>query len=403
MPLEKGLYHPKAHPLDIHSVRHLGGNNMKTRLMTVAALLASTASAHAVGLDRSGQNIGILFEEGNRAQLSFAYTDPTVEGTTQSTFPVPGIAGSPIANVGDSYLTWSGAIKYDFNDRLSFAFIIDEPYGADTFYTESPAASALGGTGATVDSIAYTALARYKFNDNWSVHGGLRYQEVSANVSLGGFAFAPAGANGFNAAFASDGAFGYVVGAAYEIPAIALRVALTYNSKTSHDLPTVETIPGVPVQLSSVTEVDTPESLNLDFQTGIAQNTLLFGTLRYARYSDTEVIPENFGRSLTDLEDGYDFSIGIGRRFNEKWSGSVSVGFTTEGDDDLVSPLAPNNGSQFIAVGAKYDVNEDFAIAGGVRYTFLGDAIAAPGGSTPVADFESNDAISLGLRFEYKF
>ena len=49
-----------------------------------------------------------------------------------------------------------------------------------------------------------------------------------------------------------------------------------------------------------------------------------------------------------------------------------------------------------------YNVNEQFTISGGVRYTVLGDAISAPG-STPAAIFESNSAISAGLVFAYKF
>ncbi|WP_299199347.1 outer membrane protein transport protein [uncultured Tateyamaria sp.] len=389
---------------------------MKTRLLTVAALLASTASAHAVGLDRSGQRIGILFEEGNRVELSFGYTDPSIEGQTINEPAVVGpLAGAQIDNVGDSFLIWNLGVKYELNDRLSFAIISDEPYGSDTLYPGSSASTILGGTGATVDSNAVTALARYKFNDNWSVHGGLRYQEVSGSVTLGGVAFnsptspfVPSGVNGYSGAFGSDGDVGYVIGAAYEIPAIALRVALTYNSGTTHELATTETVRGAPISLpGATTEVDTPESLNLDFQTGIAANTLLFGSLRYARYSQTVLAPTGFatvtgGRVLTDLEDGYDFEIGVGRRFNEKWSGSVAVGFSTVGDDNLVSPLAPTNGSRHLAVGAKYDVNDQFAISGGVRYTILGDAVSAPGGRG-VANFDGNNAVSVGVKFAYQF
>ncbi|MEP2889316.1 OmpP1/FadL family transporter [Tateyamaria sp.] len=384
---------------------------MKTRLITVAALLSSTVSAGAVSLDRSGQSITPLFLDGNQVQLSFGFTDPSIDGQNQAA-----LGGAPIENVAENFVTAGLAIKYQFNEKLSFAFIVDEPYGSDTFYVESPVFSTLGGTGATVDSTAYTALGRYKFNDAWSVHGGIRYQEISAGVTIGGLAFNTPGTftpgtatavNGYSGNFGSDGAFGYVIGGAYEKPDIALRVALTYNSGTTHDLPTLETLRGTQISLpGATTEVETPESINLDFQTGIAPNTLLFGNVRYARYSDTDVQAAGFfgatGSSLTDLEDGFDFSIGIGRRFNEKWSGSISAGFSTEGDDDLISPLAPTNGSQFIAIGGKYDVNESFAIAGGVRYTFLGDAIAAPG-DNPVADFESNDAVSVGLRFEYAF
>lgn len=364
---------------------------MKYRALAATAVLVATSSAaYAVGLDRSGQSINPLFATGNHLEFSLGYTNPTLDG--------PGVE-----NVAENFLIWGGAVKYEFSDQLSGAVIVDEPFGADTFYDSSPVSSALGGTGATVDSFAITALARYKFDDNWSVHGGLRYQEISAVVTLGGLAFQ--GLSGFRGEFASGGDLGFVIGGAYEIPEIALRIAVTYNSSTTHDLDTVES--GLPfLNGASVTEVETPESLNIDFQTGIAPDTLLFGNFRYARYSDTVVSPFGFstltGNPLTDLEDGFDFSIGVGRRFNEKWSGSVSAGFTTVGDDNLVSPLGPNNGSQFVAVGAKYDVNDAFAIAGGVRYTSLGDAIAAPGGN-PVQQFESNDAVSVGLRLEYKF
>ncbi|MEP1585559.1 MAG: outer membrane protein transport protein [Tateyamaria sp.] len=384
---------------------------MKTRLITVAALLASTVSAGAVGLDRSGQRVGVLFETGNHAEVTLSFTNPTLEGSVSNPF----FAGLPDSgNVADTFRSLSGAIKYDINDKWSVALIGDEPFGADIFYENGPAASALGGTGATVDSYAITALARYKFTDRWSVHGGLRYQEVSANVSLGGVAFQ--GLSGFNAAFASDGDVGYVIGGAFEIPEIALRVALTYNSSTTHDLETTETINGVGTSTltggllgdTSRTSVDTPESINLAFQTGVATNTLVFGSIRYARYSGTIVEPAFFtgiaspGNALTDLEDGFDVELGVGRRFNEKWSGSVAVGFSTVGDDNLVSPLTPTNGSRYISVGAKYDANEKFAISGGVRYTSLGSAFSSPGG-TPIAFFDGNDAVTLGVKLAFKF
>lgn len=134
----------------------------------------------------------------------------------------------------------------------------------------------------------------------------------------------------------------------------------------------------------------------------------MFGSIRYAKHSDTVVNPTIFSGlstapSLTDLEDSTTYEIGVGRRFNEKWSGSVAVGYDTSGTDSLVSPLAPTNGARYISLGAKYDVNEKMAISGGIRYTDLGDAIAAPGGSTPVANFDGNSAISAGLRNSYKF
>lgn len=371
---------------------------MNKNLMAIAGLLASTTSVYAVGLDRSGQGIDVLFETGNHVQFSFGSVNPTIDGANQASF-----GGASIGNVADSFQTLGLGLKYELSDQLSFALIADEPFGSDVLYPGNPLATTLGGTGATVDSYAITALARYKFDNNWSVHGGLRYQEISADVTLGGLAFGEV--NGYEGNFGSDGDIGYVIGAAYEIPDIALRVALTYNSKTTHNLRTTENINGVPITAGSVTEVDTPESLNLSFQSGIAENTLLFGSLRYARYGDTIVSPAGFtgltGNALTDLEDGFDFELGIGRRFNEKWSGSIAAGFSTVGDDNLISPLAPTNGSQHISLGVKYDVNDRLAVSGGVRYTHLGDAISAPGGNA-VADFDDNSALSVGFSVGFK-
>jgi len=377
---------------------------MNTRSFAAAAFVASAVSAHAGGLDRSGQPVGVIFEDGNVLEFSFGFTEPSVDGTDLATT-------LPIGNVGDNFVTASIAAKYQYTDKLSFAFIIDEPYGSDVTYPGSRLTSSLGETSAIVDSTAYTALARYKFNDNWSVHGGARYQQISADITLGGGAYGAL--NGYNAAFSNDGAWGYVIGAAYERPEIALRIALTYNSETNHDLNTVET--NVPIfgTVRGVTEVTAPESLNLDFQTGIAANTLLFGSVRYARYSDTIVSPTGFdsvvnpgtsGDSLSDLDNSTDYEIGIGRRFNEKWSGSLAIGYESDGDDDLVSPLAPTNGATYVTLGAQYNVNEKVTISGGIRYTDLGDA--RPETGTPdVArgNFTDNSAISAGFKISYKF
>ncbi|UWR27800.1 outer membrane protein transport protein [Sulfitobacter sp. S223] len=371
---------------------------MRRNLIAIAGLLASTTSAYAVGLDRSGQDINVLFETGNHIQFRFGSINPDIDGADQQVF-----GGASIGNVADDFRVLGLGFKYELTDKLSFAVIADEPFGSDVVYPGDPASTFLGGTSAIVESYAVTALARYKFTDKWSVHGGLKYQEVSADVTLGGLAYRSA--NGYQGSFEADGAVGFVLGTAYERPDIALRVALTYHSKVSHDLRTTETINGVPIAPISTTEVHTPESLNLSFQSGVAKDTLVFGSLRYARYGDTEVSPIGFttntGNSLTDLEDGFDFELGVGRRFNEKWSGSVAAGFSTKGNDDLVSPLAPTNGSKHISLGVKYDVSDRMAVSGGVRYTFLGDAIAAPAGNA-VADFDDNTAVSIGLNIGIK-
>ena len=138
------------------------------------------------------------------------------------------------------------------------------------------------------------------------------------------------GLSGYRGEFESDEAVGYVFGAAFEKPELAMRVALTYQSRILHDLVTTETLNGAPATAGpSSTRVETPESLNLEFQSGVAKDTLVFGSIRYARYSDTIVSPVFFasqtgGASLTDIEDSTDYEIGIGRGLNDQWSGLVA-------------------------------------------------------------------------------
>ncbi len=358
--------------------------------LAAIATIAATGAATAGELDRSRQNIDILFEEGDLTELTFGFVSPSVDGTDiQPGFlgasgPAPNRnAGNGTGNAADDFSTGGLAVKTQINDQVSFALILDNPYGVDIAYDRSgltenslvfgPAVqvegSAFGGTIAKVDSFAVTALGRYELDNGFSVHGGLRYQEIDADVTLSGLAFG--GLNGYRGKFDSDGAFGYVVGVAYERPEIALRVALTYNSQIDHELPTTESISGN-VVATGVTDVRAPESLNLDFQTGVAPGTLVFGKIRYARYDDLRVVPAFFdarvnsgplvagpggvpvnsptsGDSLTSTENSLDVDLGVGRQITDRLAASVTLGWTSAGSDDLVSPLAPTNGARSIA------------------------------------------------------
>ena len=141
-------------------------------------LLASTALAS--GLDRTGQPIGVIFEEGNYAEFSFATTSPDVSGNDRTSLnPL----GSATGDVGERFNMLGGAYKTDITEELSLAIIYDQPWGVDINYPVGGSAL-LGGTTAQADSNAITALLRYKLNDRFSVHGGLRYQEIDGSINL---------------------------------------------------------------------------------------------------------------------------------------------------------------------------------------------------------------------------
>lgn len=377
---------------------------MKKIATALGAVALTATTAHAGGIDRSGQNIGVLFEKGRLVELSFGRVSPNVSGVDVAAF-----GGRASGDVAVDYTQIGLSYKYDINTQTSFALIIDQPFGAKVSY--APTSAALGNTAADAKSTAVTGLLRYKFNENFSVHGGLRAQQAKASVDLRGAAYA--GLNGYSASFDSDWALGYVIGVAYEKPEIALRVALTYNSAIKHNFNTIENIlPGV----TNPTEVKTPRSVNLDFQTGVAADTLVFGQVRWADWSQFTLRPLGFntattgpvspnGLSLVNLDKTVTYTLGVGRKFSDTWSGSVSVTYEKKGNP-LVSPLAPATGKLGVTLASVY-TRDNMKITTGINYTKLGDATPYTGPSRDAtaarANFSGNKAVGIGVKVAYSF
>jgi long-subunit fatty acid transport protein len=301
-------------------------------------------------------------------------------------------------------------VKVALTDRLSAALLFEQPFGADVAYPGDPARSELGGTFAEARTDSVTALLRYRTDARLSLHGGLRLQQASGEIGLSGLAYGPF--SGYRVELDPDWAAGYVLGVAYEIPEIAFRMALTYNSAITHAFETVETGNANPaLDGASTTEVDTPRSVNLDIQSGIAEDTLLFGGLRWAEWSAFRIDPEGFsspvavggsGEGLVDLEDTTTWEIGLARRFGPRFGASVAILHEAPGDT-LVSPLAPSTGASAIQFGGAW-TEGDVTLTGGLRYTWLGDAEAETGTpDTARASFEDNSSLSVGLGLGFAF
>jgi long-chain fatty acid transport protein len=386
----------------------MGMSKMGRVLVTASALALAAGAANAGGIDRSGQSIAPLFEKGGYAELSFGMVSPSVSGKDLAIF-----GGRNSQNVGKDYLSLGFAYKQDINDQLSYAIIYEKPFGADLSYASvaNGGSVAFGGTKAHAGYDELSAILRYKFNDNMSAYGGLRISRASGDVTLKGAAYG--GLSGYNANFSNDTGYGYVVGVAYEKPEIALRVALTYHSAIKHEHDTKETISGFPIGPVSTTEVSTPQSVNLDVQSGIAPGWLAFGQIRWVDWSEYDIDPLVLtkatnggvfvkGGGLVDLSDSTTYTLGIGHKFNDQWSGAASVSYEEKGDP-LVSPLAPTNGRLGLTLAAVYTTGNT-KITTGINYTKLGDA--QPETGTPDvarANFTGNSALGVGVRVGFSF
>ncbi len=357
---------------------------------TVAAALISLNAfvATAGGIDRSGQGLGALFETGDYIEASLSAVSPRVDGQD--------VSGAATGVVTGRYPMAGMSAKFEINPRLSVAWVLDQPYGARVLY--GPGSPLLGGTQVDVSTSALLGLARWRLTEQFSVHGGMRLQHASAEVRLKGLAYGPM--SGYRVRLGTDTAFSPVAGVAFELPDMALRVVATYHGATTHDMPTSESGGFDLLNGQSRTQVSTPRAVNLDFQTGIASQTLLFGQLRWVNWSAFRVDPQRFmavtGEGLINLKDTRTTTLGLAQRFSPNWTGAVSLNHESRGQP-LVSPLAPVNGRRGVTLAAIYTEGR-LRISAGLSYIRLGDAKPETGTpDTPRASMQDNHTRGLGV------
>ena len=187
---------------------------------------------------------------------------------------------------------------------------------------------------------------------------------------------------------------GYVAGVAYERKDIALRVALTYSSAIDLELE------GSAGDLNATM----PESWNLDFQSGVAADTLVFGSIRHVGWSEAVIHDVAFGDLVSYDQDTTSYTLGVGRKFSDSFSGALSVGYEEE-QGGTASNLAPTDGNMSIGIGGTYTIDNGIALTGGIRYVMTGDASSnLPISDPPIpSDFSDNSAIAIGLKVAYSF
>ena len=357
---------------------------MKKLILATTALTTLAGGALAGGLERTPQSMAILFEEGRFAELSFGIVSPDVSGTL----------GAPSGDMLATYTNLGLAYKADLNEQLSYAIIFDQPYGADTDYPTGTGNPFAGST-AKVRSNAISGVLQYNFGSGASVYGGLRAQSLQAEAAI-----LPATAD-YTVESDTNYQLGYLVGAAYERPDIALRVSLTYHSEVTHELQLDENWVGGADNQSQ--DVIMPQALNLEFQSGIAEDTLVFGSVRWVEWSETVVNPPEYQnlpgvtRPLVFFEDDrITYTLGLGRRLNETWSVLGSVSYE-ENTGSVTGNLGPTDGFTSVSLGAIYR-KDNMKITGGIRYADIGDATSFSG-----ATFTDNSAIAAGVRVGWSF
>ena len=134
------------------------------------------------------------------------------------------------------------------------------------------------------------------------------------------------------------------------------------------------------------TEVSRPESLTINVQFGIAADTLLFASYHRAKWSGAPVLVDvaSAAGGLVDpkidetFDDSEKFSIGVGRKFSERLSGSLSYSKEEGIGADAESLFTFSNGTETISAGLRYTI-DNMNISVGVSRSTLGNIIVDGG------------------------
>ncbi|WP_279481479.1 long-chain fatty acid transporter [Aureimonas sp. SK2] len=372
----------------------------KTRLaQTTFLVLMGVGAAQAGGFQRGTADTDVLYEAAPfSTRLGFTYVNP------QRGFDrVEGVSGDFGTYTG-TYMIPSAALKLG-NDTVACVGNYVEAFAAEGDYRSLPGgaqpAAFPGGPRVRdlkVDSDEISGTCRISYSTNgmrFSLLGGVFGEDFNFNGTslatrnlgptlpaalqgalgaLGGQLLLPVALT----ADTSEGfAAGFRIGAAFEIPEIALRAQVLYRSEVEHDnitgtgtlvasnnafvqladgrqlsIPTAAAFlaqRGINVPASLVSALPTagtvlgsnlpafqntatsPQSLYINAQTGIAEGTLLLASFRWTDWSTNRAVVTtvagNSNVSPYYWDDGYTATIGIGRAFNENVSGSISIGY----------------------------------------------------------------------------
>ena len=379
---------------------------------TLAGMLLGSPAISG-GWEASRLDTSMMYNDGGYAEIGTSSISYSINGTTQAA--VEHKMANDQTRTALGFKQQFGDFDVGLSRYMSGAIQLDGQATAAQAAGCSPLTLVVAPCSvvpsADVEATSLALMARYRINDNMSVLGGLnRYSVSDANVTtLSGYYVV------------SGDEMAPVAGAAYENKEIALRVELLVQVETDMALTAASSVAAaVPTTAVSGATMVIPQTITLNFQSGIAEDTLLFGSVHQADWDTAQIaIPENTaginpaGGVLTVDDVGSDFSsrtaysIGVGRKINETLS--VLGSYSTEDGGGATSndPFTLTDGSQTIGVGARY-TQDNMTITGGYSYTKVGDVtvthLAAPGvPSGLTATYADNKVTGIGIKIGFSF
>ena len=369
----------------------------------VSLIAISASVGHAGGIEDTALSAGFMFEEGNYGSVSIKSLSPSVKAKVGGASVT---SGSLVGSVTSTNIK----AKMDVLDSMSVGITYYRQAGIKLDYQGNwtgiaplPVAAVLPKV--DLDVTALVALVKYDFNDNISALAGIKNGTASdASVSIP--------VSSVTAAATGKSALSYIAGVAYQIPEIALRAELLYETSAAYALPTVfgpylAATPAFPGDAAGKVHASTPDYINIYVQSGIAEDTLAYASARQANWKTNQVSIQHIGTAalvggkakLSDFDDTTSYEIGVGRKFGDTWSSSIAYNWEGGSGATTSSMFTLSDGRQGLSVGVKYSLNENTSITFGGNYTDFGKVT----NSTTTAVFSGNTATTLGANISLSF
>ncbi|MFY0642544.1 MAG: hypothetical protein JXR16_15945, partial [Bermanella sp.] len=270
-----------------------------------AAILAATP-ALAGGFDNSSRGFDIIY--GDNSVISTSYGQTTVPMKAQIQQGA-GNSSSVVASgeIIDDFNRPQMGFRYQVANGITCAAQFERPFAAKVTYKDDSLAygSETAPISTKYESESFTVACGYDFalsTGKIKVFGGPKIQKVKGAFDEDLSTAAAGSSDNLDVQLDGGSEFGYTLGAAYEIPEYALRASILYHSQIDYSadgqlsavLPT-----GTAFTTDATAKTFTPQTIELGFQSGLADNTLAFLKMRWSEYSKLAELQVNGDTSTT--------------------------------------------------------------------------------------------------------